>query len=435
VIDRGVAIFYHETKLMRFFISTSKVRPILSLLLACVLVCLPSLGQSQENATSPQLISDPYKAIRDQLAVTWYRPDYTKRAKDGRKGVVVSGKTKPGARILLGGKRITKYTDEKSVEFIEVTKERVENLPASADQFGLFYFELYLDEGNYQIPVVVMDPKVKKSQAVNRYQLSFRVEKDRIRLADDSAQENLAFSPFLKKANRVSVGYGANFLKYGKVTPELGRDVNFASVKGPALFVDYWHRFNPRWELALSYKVAPGATTSSEEIPVLDGDYSWDIGTLDFMYFPERLFIERPNSYRLRMGLRLGFQHHQVPFLRSVEFGELDQEMITNPITMMAVGFQAEYERSPEWKYEVFMRYQHPLSVGSSFEMTPEIMFDGSLGAQYNFPGYVWALGAFWYGQMQNAKFTEFDEAEQAKVAGSYKLFYSNFEMRLMYNF
>lgn len=416
----------------------------------CGLACLPSMGSAQdadpasqeaaahpsEGSSQPKTQSvDPYKKLREELAVTWYRPDYTRRAKAGRKGVVVSGKTKPGAKILLGGRRITRYSEGQPVEFIEMSKDRLSNLPATADQFGLFFFELYLEEGNYQIPVVVMDPKVRKSRAVNRYQLSFRVEKDRITLADDSEQGNLAFSPFLKKANRVSVGYGANYLTYRKTAPELGRDVNFASVKGPALFVDYWHRFTPRWELALSHKVAPGATTSSEQIPVLQGDYSWDISTLDFMYFPESFFIERPSSYRLRMGLRLGFQHHQVPFLRSVEFGEIDQEVVTNAITMVAFGFQAEYERSPEWKYELFMRYQHPLSVGSVFEMTPEVSFDGSLGAQYNFPGYVWALGAFWYGQLQNAQFSEFDAAEQATVKGSQKLFYSNFELRLMYNF
>lgn len=368
--------------------------------------------------------------LRQELKVTWYRPDYTSEKRDGQRGVVFSGKTKPGAQVLLGRPRITRYLEGQGVEYLDITKDLVGNLPSRADRFGLFYFEIYLEEGTYQLPVVIRDPRRPKD--VNRYQISFHVEADRIRMGDDEEHDSLAFSPFLKKGNRLSVGYGANYLNYQQQIPSIERNIHFSSVKGPAFFLDYWHRFNPRWELAASYKSAPGSTTSGEDLVVRQGDYTWDIGTVDFLYFPERLFFEKPRSYRLRLGARVGAQYHGVPFLRAAST-DSEVEVVTNPTTMVALGLQAEYETSPEWKYEAFVRYQHPLSIGDVFEATSSSSMDWSLGFQHNFPNYIWALGIYWYGQFQSYQFLI--EEQHEIVAGEQKLFFSNLEIRLQYNF
>ena len=112
----------------------------------------------------------------------------------GLKGVVVSGKTAPGLRVYLGGTRITKYIDEQNVQFVQMTRDTVAHLPATTDRFGLFYFQIFLDQGNYQIPIVVQDPEVPGPKGIKRYQLIFLVEEDRIRMGRASRRVLVAAS-------------------------------------------------------------------------------------------------------------------------------------------------------------------------------------------------------------------------------------------------
>lgn len=372
------------------------------------------------------------------IDVDFFKPEYGDTEKMGRRPIVISGKTDPGVRVTVKSASIPRFSSKSgNVEVFKLTKKNTALLPARANSEGLFIFKLYVPEGQYQLPLLFKSGK-GQSKRQRVMQISFKIEPKAVRLSGNESARGMRASPFLTKKNHVSLGLGANILVYQKKnTSDLAMmDVGFSSVKAPAVFLEYWRKFNEKFEFAVNYKYSPGETSSAtnQSITVSKGVYAWTTIAADGIYYPRWLAIKKEKSYNIRGGIRFGFQYHSTPFLRRTE-SATDFEMVNNEVTMAALGYQFEYEPDPEWRYEAFMRYQHPLSTGKKYSVQAQFAFDGSLGFQRNFSGHKWSVGAFWYGQWHNYRTTEFDRGIQAQTTSSQMLFFSNVEGRLIYHY
>jgi hypothetical protein len=150
--------------------------------------------------------------------------------------------------------------------------------------------------------------------------------------------------------------------------------------------------------------------------------------SVDFQY----AFSQNENR---KYSFLVGVQNHHNPFL-STDTNNDVVNVLDNEFTTASVGFKANYFATPNYDYEIAIRYQSLMSAKSSsgygFKMTPNLIFDGSLGVNRHFSSGLKA-GLFWYGQFQDYKY-DFTR-DGSTSSGSQYFLDSNIEFRIGWEF
>lgn len=223
------------------------------------------------------------------------------------------------------------------------------------------------------------------------------------------------------------VGSGMNFIDVQ--TASNRAEISYQNMKGPSFFAEGGYLSKSRWGGIFGYKRTPGEV-QIQNVTINNAEFVWDTFSLEAIYgLP---YVGTLFKKTLNWGLRLGFQHHSFPFLY-IETGRV----VNNSRSEMLAGSAGFFmETSGRWKQHLHMRYQHPLTAatdgGNSFEITPKISFDGSVGTSYMLTE-RFKTGLFWYGQWHNYDFVY--QSRTLDTTGSQSLFYSNMEFRLGYDF
>jgi len=242
-------------------------------------------------------------------------------------------------------------------------------------------------------------------------------------------------SAALKQLFYIWMGLGTNFLSLTQTDTD-GSDLNFQSTPKTSHFLKvggFVSKDLPGMEL--SYKYSPGSVSSSTEVSVINGQYSWE--TLS----AETLFVIREDSFdpaKLDKTLtaRLGVQQHFTPYFATQPSGSV--EVRRNSITNASLGFELILGAKHTVRYEFLGRYQYPIASagggGNTFSVSPKFAFDGSVGIAGRLSKNLF-LGAYWYGQWNQYSFSYYDKANSISNSGRESLFYTNFELRLGYVF
>jgi hypothetical protein len=219
------------------------------------------------------------------------------------------------------------------------------------------------------------------------------------------------------------LGSGVNFQYHKQTIPSIEGQATFNDVQGPTAMIGGGFQ-GDTFGMDMSYKDTPGQMDSSSTVSVTNGNYHWRTLSVDGLY---------------RMGdnwnLRLGFQHHQLPFM-VLDPTSANIDIKTNTLTVLTAGFDRQFLLTKDLRTEWMMHYQQPVLFGSSdgtpMEITPRFTFDGSLGGVYSLTERL-RLGLFWYGQWHQYSF-DYGRGS-AKFSGDQTLFYSSVEMRLGFEF
>lgn len=244
--------------------------------------------------------------------------------------------------------------------------------------------------------------------------------------------------PFEKNGWWAWFGMGENYVDYRQTNTDTstgqGRgSLNDQHLKGLSKYIEAGFVGLSNWGGIFTYKSTPG--TFSPTLPANHSidrtDYTWTTTSIEGV-------LRKTSPYSLfgspiLYGMRLGVQHHQVPFV--FLNADANLELKNNTMTTASAGVLAEWLRS-RWTYSWLMRYQYPLTStadgSSQFSIAPTFGFDGSIGASYNFTRQLKG-GIFWYGQWHQFGFQYSDG--QVGNQGFQTLFYSNIDLRLGWDF
>lgn len=392
--------------------------------------------EEEDNIEADQDIMLADHPTQQSLDVQWYLPEIGETQKKRRTRVIIPGKTMPGARVFVNAKAIIVITKDNRVGYLPTKKAMAGSAVAVADKDGLF--ELTLDLPNYtvQLPLGIVPPGSRK--VARKFQLNLSVEKERVRYTN---LKIVSKSPAYTKRYGLWFGTGYNYLKYTQTSSTINSKLNFNSFKGPSAFGKAWMWLSETWDISATAKMSPGGTSSSPDIQVEQKTYQWLIFATEATYYPEGLRYNFWGNYKAQLAWRFGLQHHIVPFTaRTANGGGRDATILTNDITMATGGFKFLVREHSRFTYELFMRYQYPVSAGSTFEIKPKFAFDGSVGAIYEYTK-NWRMGLFWYGQWHEYEFAHSDAYRATlgfpdpTINGSTTLFFSNVELRAGFEF
>jgi hypothetical protein len=174
---------------------------------------------------------------------------------------------------------------------------------------------------------------------------------------------------------------------------------------------------------AQTIKIETQSTTAIDK-----KEFSQKSLSVDFQY----AFSQNENK---KYSFLLGVQNHHNPFL-STDTNNDVVNVLDNELTTASVGLKANYLVTSNYDYEIFIRYQTLMSAKSSsgyaFKVTPNLIFDGSLGVNRHFSSGLKA-GLFWYGQFQDYKY-DFTR-DGSTSSGSQHFLNSNIEFRIGWEF
>ncbi len=415
--------------------------PVECLLIFVVLVLVGTMGSSvraqdlsvsiQEDESEDMGLGGeeeevPFLDARPVPQIQWYFPISRPSPKKNRIRVIVSGRVEGPAKVHLGADRIPVIIGRRAANAPPRALLDTQ-LPLETDRSGTFEIVMDAPQSNIQLPlrIVTLD-----EQKEGTFQLNLVIRRDRVELR---GQDNLVHAPAHQKRFEAWFGTGFNYLRYSQDT-EFWNPA-FETFTGPSFFAKGRARVWRDFSALLEVKMSPGATQSSESLDVTQGSYQWWIYSGEVLYMPASLqgrLLRNPGPW----GIRVGAQHHIMPFLRREE--DVRFSIVDAQVTMATLGFQHEEELFNNIDFEIFMRYQHPITKGDVFTISPIFAFDGSLGLIYNFRSGL-RLGAFWYGQWHEYNYTDkrFDPSPDVNgfVQGRQSLFFSNAEIRLGYAF
>jgi hypothetical protein len=265
-----------------------------------------------------------------------------------------------------------------------------------------------------------------KDSSKSYYQLNVKVEKKAVEIKD----KILSRSPVYLKRFGAWFGAGANFIRTSQRN-STGSSIVFASFKLPTYYAKFKATFYKNWDALYTYKFATGATTSGDGITVNQGSFDWFTHTAELRWTPES-WKAKIFKNTGQFSIRLGGQQHLVPYVvrEAVDIANVEE----NGVTMVSIGGQYNEVIAKNWEFEVFMRYQQPISTGDKFNIESSFAFDGSLGLIYGYKS-NWRWGLFWYGQQQGYDISSFDSVDQEQVTGQSNWFYSNAEIRAGFTF
>lgn len=396
---------------------------------------LPTAAAQNQNS-DPEIIMTKNSSSQS-LDVQWYLPEIGETTKKKRTRVIIPGKTMPGARVFINSKAIVVITKSNRVGYLPTRKAVAGKPVAVADEDGLF--ELQLDLPNYtvQLPFGIVPPGSRK--VARRFQLNLSVEKEKVRYTN---LKIVSKSPAYTKRYGLWFGSGYNYLGYQQESPSINSNVEFQSLKLPSAFGKAWMWLSETWDISATAKMSPGNTSSSESIQVREGSYQWWIYATEATYYPESLRFNVFTNYKAQLAWRFGLQHHKIPFVSRTSDFDVSREatVLINDITMATAGFKFLIREHSRFTYELFMRYQYPILAGSTFDISPTISFDGSLGAIYEYSK-NWRVGLFFYGQFHQYDFSQTDpfrainNPDSSTITGSTRILFSNIELRAGFEF
>ncbi|MBK8203312.1 MAG: hypothetical protein IPK68_13635 [Bdellovibrionales bacterium] len=385
------------------------------------------------GASSPEASPQPPAAIAEPIPIEFFRPELGYTNNEKRTRVMVSGKTIPGASIIVANKKLPYFTANQKLNYLNLEDVLVGKRMALANAEGLFVFNFDLPPENIQITLKITKPKSEVSQS---FQLNLAVTKQEVKVSDLG---ELKESPLYSKHYALWLGTGFNFLRYAQESSDIQSNIEFQTFKGPSFFARGWWKVKEELDASFEAKMSPGGVDSSSDIEISSGNYNWTIFAIEGTYYPHNwktTFQEHPS----RWGVRAGFQHHIVPFISRTGASETSAEIVTNSLSMFTIGFQNNVDISSKWAFEWLMRYQSPLFMGSVFQILPNFGFDGSVGLiralQRN-----WKLGFYWYGQWHDYSFVHEDRYlinqgdPTPTIKGHQVLFFSNIEVRAGFEF
>jgi hypothetical protein len=397
----------------------------------------PEQDDSQPNETSSEQDDSeleetlpPQNSQTGGFEVQWFNPEVIPSEIKNFSRIIFSGKTVPNSRVTLLTKRIPVITKKGETKFVNI--KRVTDSPfALADERGIFELLLNLPHATAQIPLEVTIP----SGQSRNYQISLLVKKEEVVL---TGQDSIN-SPYARRKWELWSGLGVNYLRYDQTITTIPSTVGFQSFSGPALFSKVVYNYSKKWAAQVTYNQSPGEASSSSDVTLTKDTYTWSYFTGELTYFPTKWKRPTKNTHN-EFGLQGGLQFHTVPFFaRSSATNEATTSIETNSILMGTFGGAWLMHYSRYWLFETYMRYQYPITSGSSFDIKPQFAFDGSLGAIYKWKP-NWRGGLFWYGQwhkynIENAPDAYLEANSNTKVQGSQSLFFSDLEFRIGYVF
>jgi hypothetical protein len=373
-----------------------------------------------------------------QSYIRWYKPKIESSRKPHRFRAVLSGKTSPGTQIEIASDEISILTHAENIEVIganEIMSEKSVN----ADKNGNFFLNLEMPLGIVQLPI-----EVKFSVAESKlYQIN--IAPPPVAAGSDSLNPGILAShqdlPHFLSKREVWGGIGMNFLRYNQESKDIPSNLTLESIDGPTIYAKFVRSLNSEWAFQTTFNRWPGETNSSAAVQLSEGSYAWTCLSGDFTYVDPQ-WRRTYKKFASELGLQMGLQYHQAPFLSRSSTTEPDIASIeSNAFFMGAFGGLWRLHFDREWMIEAFLRYQHPFSFRNELKVRPDLAFDGSLGLVYHWME-NWRFGMFWYGQYQKYDFTGFTDRyfqstgnRSSSVDGTQSFLFSNLEARLGWEF
>lgn len=256
-----------------------------------------------------------------------------------------------------------------------------------------------------------------------------RVEAEPIALPyENEVPETLPQSLIIKDF-WVWLGVGVNYTSSRQMVSGFS-DIEFGRIKGPSTMAKAGFFVSDSIGLDLNYKGTPGEAKSSPNLDVRNGAYTWQSMSAEVLYRSER-DLSRNSEWIWRIG----FQQHQIPLIvpESSSLINLSEAGITN----LSMGFEYKRKSREKLRFEWLMRYQRPIAQssgdGAALSISPQFAFDGSIGSAYELQENLF-LGVYWYGQYQKFDFSYHNDLG-TNFSGNQNLFFSNFDLRLGWEF
>ena len=223
-------------------------------------------------------------------------------------------------------------------------------------------------------------------------------------------------------------GAGFNLVRFGQDS-DVDSAALFQSFNGPSLYLEAGASFD-KHAATVTYKNTPGIIDNSSNGQEPFG-YDWQTISLEGHYLFGSPFLDGGRTSR--WTARYGFHYHTIPLLDVSDDGQ-DLSSSSRDFITLGLGGGYSYIFSEKLAFEIFMKYQYPFSSGGSneFSVSSDISFDGSLGVMYRLSKWT-RFGAFWYGQWHIFGFTT--TQNDSETNGSLDIFYSNFDLRMSFDF
>lgn len=363
-------------------------------------------------------------------SIEWFKPEVGDSISPGKSQIVLSGRATPGTEIRLTNEQVLLIDANGEIQSMPL-KEAFPKEVATADARGLFDVVLSLPFKTAQLPFEVKTP----AGETKVYQINVVVQKNKVQIANAKAAN---ISPYAQRKWSVWGGLGFNYLKYDQDS-NIPSNLTFQSTDMPALFAKVSRSLQKHWVVQGTFNYAPGKTSSSEQIRLIEGSYQW-------MFLSANATYLNPNwkstikKVPTQFGIQSGLQYHLVPFVKRTSTTDPQAvSVVTNEVAMLTLGGIYTGQVNRYWSFETFLRYQLPVSSGAVFKISPQFAFDGSVGAVYKYSP-QWRTGVFWYGQYQKYLFNDHEDTYSqanagSKISGTQTLFFSNIEARLGYEF
>lgn len=387
----------------------------------------------KKTETLPPPIPLPSETISESInEVEWYMPEIQRSPKKGRARVRFMGRALPGTKVKLSKTFIPLIDPDGNIKTLAAKEAWVGGASvesgSEADAKGNLEINMDLPFTSMQLPFVA----TTLTGEVKNYILSISVSADDVRL---DHQDNIKNSPYSRRKWSIWGGLGMNFLRYDQDMPGISSGVGFQSFTGPAVYTKVVRSLNRDWAVQATLNNSPGKAASSSAVQLSQGSYNWTFLTGELTYFPPRWKFAK-KKYFNEFGIQTGFQYHSVPFYSRYSTTDPNAAgVVTNNILMMDIGATSVLHYGQYWFFESFLRYQHPVQSGTLYEISPKFAFDGSIGIVHKWKP-DWRLGAFWYGQWQEYNFKNAPDAYSgSKIDGSQSLFFSNWELRVGFEF
>ena len=236
---------------------------------------------------------------------------------------------------------------------------------------------------------------------------------------------------------RAFLGVGINFVRYTENLSNV--NTSYGDLRGPSYSIGTAMDLNDHFAVEASYKDTPFIfNNSSANTSNLSGQ--WQTLALGISQksdsaskWMDHFLNDEASANQVRWIY--GLQLHQIP----IPLFDIYHEPYLKTIQLLNASAGASWERywNPWTRTTMLVNLQYPIGSstsmgGASFQATPVILFDGSLGLDKKISGNYW-VGLHWYGQYQNLNFSYSDN--QVAASGAMSVFFSAIELRLMFDY
>lgn len=227
----------------------------------------------------------------------------------------------------------------------------------------------------------------------------------------------------------INGGVGINYVQFGQTVDGFA-DLAYESVKSPTVYANLGFYLTDSIGLEASYKDTIGEIKDMQNSGQVF-EYNWKTYSVDLLYRGRPYKNDDGFIRGMQWVWRLGAQQHFMPFLDVPDISQLNVDLKENSILMANAGFSYFFATSPSFRYELTLRYQHPIASSNdstTFEISPNFSFDGSIGATYRLSDHF-NMGIHWYGQWHSFSYEYGEGANQ--LSGDQDIIFSNIDFRL----